>query len=120
MRQMICGLTLFGLGSLCGSALALDPWIRELADDELLSSYWYCDRQARISAEAEERFDEALMQVCGGVSHELQRRRFDGDFAALHRWTEEHRAAAHSSPERGRHVPPDNPAPPSVRVRGFI
>jgi hypothetical protein len=96
MRQMICGLTLFGLGSLCGSALALDPSIRELADDDLLRSYWHCDRQARLSAEAEERF------------------------AALHRWTEQNRAAAHSSLEQRGRVPPDNPAPAAVRVRRFI
>jgi len=102
MRQMICGLTLFGLGSLCGSALALDPSIRRLSDDELLRSYWHCDRQARISAEAGERFDEALMQVCGGVSHELQQRRFGGDFGALHRWTEKHREEAHAALAGGK------------------
>ena len=110
MRQMICGLTLFGLGSLCGSALALDPSIRRLSDDELLRSYWHCDRQARISAEAGERFDEALMQVCGGVSHELQHRRFGGDFGALHHWTEMNRGAAHASLDDGK------PAQPAARV----
>lgn len=102
MRQMLCGFTLFGLGSLCGSALALDPSIRGLGDDELLRSYWHCDRQASISAAAGERLDEALMQVCGGVSHELQQRRFGGDFAALHRWTEQHRADAHAALTGGR------------------
>ncbi len=102
MRQMLCGLTLFGLGSLCGSALALDPSIRRLGDDELLRSYWHCDRQASLSAEAGERFDEALMQVCGGVSQELQERRFGGDFGALHDWTEQQRQAAHAALAGGR------------------
>jgi hypothetical protein len=32
MRQMICGLARFGLSGLCGSALALDRPIRDLAD----------------------------------------------------------------------------------------
>jgi len=107
---MICGLTLFGLGGLCGSALALDPSIRQLDDGELLRSYWHCDRQASLSTDAGERLDEALMQVCGGVSHELQRRRFSGDFSALHRWTEENRAAAHASLDEGK------PAQPAAQV----
>jgi hypothetical protein len=97
MRQIICGLTLFGLGGLCGSALALDPAVRELDDRELLRTYWFCDREASLSAEAGERFDESLMQLCGGVSHELQSRRFGGDFNALHHWTGENRAAAHAA-----------------------
>ena len=102
MRQMICGLTIFGLGSLCGSALALDPSIRRLSDDDLLRSYWHCHRQASLSADAGERFDEALMQVCGGVSQELQHRRFGGDFTALHQWTEQHREDAHAGLEGGQ------------------
>lgn len=115
MRQMICGLTLVGLGGLCGPAWAFDPAIRALADDELLRSYWHCDRQARISADAGERFDDALMQVCGSVSHELQRRRFGGDFAALHRWTEQNRAAAHARRHGGA-----KPARPAARMSRVI
>jgi hypothetical protein len=111
---MICGLTLFGLGGLCGSAWALDPSIRALAGDELLRSYWHCDRQTRISAGAGVRFDDALMQVCGSVSHALQRRRFGGDFGALHRLTEQNRAAAHAR------LPGARPARPAARVARVI
>ena len=106
MRQMICGLALFGIG--IGSlwspapALAVEPAIHSLDDVELLRSYWHCDRQAGLAAKAGERFDDALMQLCGGVLHELQSRRFGGDFGALHHWTETSRAAAHASMDDGR------------------
>jgi hypothetical protein len=112
MRTLTCNLALSGLIGMMGMA---GPWglasagdrsIMALPDGELERSYWDCDWQARLSADAGERFDDGLMQFCGGVSHELQVRKFDGDFGKLHRWTETHRTSVPRKHEGLRQAPP--------------
>ena len=73
MHSAAFGLLVSGMGVLAaGFVHADDRDIAALGDNELIQAYWYCDRQASRSAHAEERFDEMLMQFCGGISHALQ------------------------------------------------
>ena len=96
-------LALIGLASPAGAA---DRPFGTIADAELEQNYWYCDWQASLSADAGERSDEGLMQFCAGISHELQVRKFDDDFARLHQWTTASRATASRDSARLRKTPP--------------
>ena len=92
MHRLITGLAALEVTlSLGGAVGAQELAAGKLGDHELLQAYWYCDDQASRSANAEARLDETLMQLCGAISHELQHRKFDGDFGKLLQWTRTHR-----------------------------
>ena len=73
-----CGMLL-----LCQAGTADEPLAR-IDLDELEKAYWVCYQKAAEAVAAEQRIDELSMQICGGVSLELQRRKFEGDFGRLH------------------------------------
>lgn len=60
---------------------------RSRRDAELERGYWTCYLEASESVQAGLRMDEMAVQRCVVVSHEFQRREFDGDFGRLHEWT---------------------------------
>ena len=99
-----CGLLL-----LCQAAAA-DERVARMDLEELEKTYWICYQQAAQAVVAEQRFDELTMQLCGSVSLDLQRRRFQGDFGLLHEWSLVNRPHLAGGP-------PYPPSPPNIVIR---
>lgn len=59
---------------------------------ELERTFWACDRAATI-----DRLSGSDGIACGTATELLKQHRFDGDFAALLAWWQEHKAAAHQA-----------------------
>ena len=76
-----CGVLL-----LCQAGTA-DERLARIDLDELEKAYWVCYQEAAEAVVAEQRSDALEMQICGGISLELQRRKFEGDFGRLHEWS---------------------------------
>lgn len=95
-----------GVAAEQGAGVQQGPIERQVAtsasarlDERLEMAFWVCDY-----ASTDRSFQPVDAMACSVVTEDLKRRRFNGDFEAMHAWWQRTRVAAHRALESTRRV----------------